>query len=62
MAGMITKKPTTIHSAMQAGVFPAAWYDGFCALARAEAISEPNRELFNFLKLPGNDGGPGGVG
>jgi len=40
---------------MQAGVFPAAWYDAFCELARGASIDEPPRSLFSFINLAKED-------
>jgi len=51
VAKALKKKPQTVHTAMQSGVFPAAWYDAFCALAQSAAIDEPPRSLFSFIDL-----------
>ena len=55
VAAELTKKHTTVHSHMQAGVFPAAWYDAFCELARGASIDEPPRSLFSFINLAKED-------
>ena len=51
VAVRLDKKPTTVHSHMQSGVFPAAWYDALCELAREASVEEPPRALFSFLDL-----------
>ena len=51
VAKCLKKKPQTVHTAMQSGVFPAAWYDAFCELARGASIDEPPRSLFSFIDL-----------
>lgn len=51
VAKSLRKKPQTVHTAMQSGVFPAAWYDAFCELARKASVEEPPRTLFSFLDL-----------
>ena len=48
----LNKKPTTVHSHMQAGSLPAAWYDALCQMAREAQKAEPDRRLFSFLQLP----------
>jgi hypothetical protein len=49
----LKKKHTTVHSHIQAGVLPAAWYDALCQLARDAKKAEPQRSLFSFLQLDG---------
>jgi hypothetical protein len=51
VAKCLKKKPQTVHTAMQSGIFPAAWYDAFCELARGASIAEPPRSLFSFIDL-----------
>ncbi|WP_299084166.1 hypothetical protein [uncultured Ruegeria sp.] len=51
VAKALRKKPQTIHTAMQAGVFPSAWYDALCQMAREAKLQEPPRSLFSFLQL-----------
>jgi hypothetical protein len=51
VAAELTKKHTTVHSHMQAGVLPAAWYDALCKLARDGGKEEPQRALFSFLQV-----------
>lgn len=51
VASGLKKKHTTVHSHMQAGVLPAAWYDALCRLARDHDKEEPPRSLFSFLQL-----------
>lgn len=51
VAKALKKKPQTVHTAMQSGKFPAAWYDALCELARNMSIKEPLRELFSFVEL-----------
>ncbi|TDK51153.1 hypothetical protein [Antarcticimicrobium luteum] len=48
----LNKKPTTVHTHMQDGVMPAAWYDAICQMAREQQVAEPPRALFSFLKVP----------
>ncbi|WP_226550830.1 hypothetical protein [Celeribacter naphthalenivorans] len=45
------KKPTTVHTHMQAGALPAAWYDALCDLARELGKAEPKRAFFSFVPL-----------
>ena len=45
----IGKKPTTVHTAMQAGVFPAAWFLALCDLAERAEVSAPDMTLFSFI-------------
>ena len=45
------KKPTTVHTHMQAGVLPAAWYDALCGLACELGQDTPERVLFSFVPL-----------
>lgn len=45
------KKPTTVHTHMQVGVLPAAWYDALCALACELGQDAPERGLFSFVPL-----------
>ena len=47
----LSKAPQTVHSAMQSGVLPAAWYDALCTLAKAGGVEAPPRSLFSFLQL-----------
>jgi len=51
VAAGLTKKHTTVHSHMQAGVLLAAWYDALCKLAREAGKKEPQRALFSFLQV-----------
>lgn len=51
VATELKKKHTTVHSHMQAGVLPAAWYDALCQMAREAQKAEPDRCLFSFLKI-----------
>ncbi len=53
VAKRLEKKPTTVHTHMQAGTLPATWYDALCRLARERGLREPERALFNFLRLDG---------
>ena len=52
VARRIDKRPTTVHSHMQSGSLPSAWYPALCMLAREQKIQEPDRCLFSFLKIP----------
>ena len=52
VAARLGKKPTTVHTHMQSGVLPAAWYDVLCRLAREDGIEEPPRAMFSFLQPP----------
>lgn len=45
------KSPTTVHTHMQEGVLPAAWYDALCQIARESDVAEPPRSLFSFLQV-----------
>lgn len=45
------KKPTTVHTHMQVGVLPAAWYDALCVLACELGQDAPERGLFSFVPL-----------
>jgi len=47
----LKKKHTTVHSHMQAGTLPAAWYDALCQMAATQGKDEPPRTLFSFLQL-----------
>ncbi|KPU84356.1 hypothetical protein JI58_04250 [Marinosulfonomonas sp. PRT-SC04] len=51
VAKSLKKKPQTVHTAMQSGIFPAAWYNALCELARKASIEEPKRDLFSFINL-----------
>ncbi|AVO37368.2 carph-isopro domain-containing protein [Pukyongiella litopenaei] len=51
VAARLGKRPTTVHTHMQAGTLPTAWYDALCQMAREANIPEPKRELFSFLKI-----------
>ncbi len=51
VAVALKKKHTTVHSHMQDGAFPAAWYDALCKLAKEHGGEEPPRSMFSFLKL-----------
>lgn len=51
VAERLGKRPTTVHSHMQSGVMPAAWYDAFCRMADIDGIAQPRRDLFSFLKV-----------
>jgi len=51
VAVRLDKKPTTVHSHIQAGVLPAAWYDALCQMADKHGKDEPQRSLFSFLQL-----------
>lgn len=51
VAKSLKKKPQTVHTAMQSGIFPAAWYDAFCELAKAALVDEPPRSLFSFIDI-----------
>ncbi|MEL6648020.1 MAG: hypothetical protein AAFQ05_09980 [Pseudomonadota bacterium] len=51
VAKSLKKKPQTVHTAMQSGVFPAAWYAAFCELADKASLDQPPRSLFSFLDL-----------
>ena len=53
VASRLAKKPTTVHSHMQAGTLPAAWYDALCQIAREDGLEEPARDLFSFLRRIG---------
>jgi hypothetical protein len=50
-AERLGKRPTTVHTHMQAGSLPASWYDALCRLAREDGIEEPPRSMFSFLKI-----------
>lgn len=56
VADRIGKKPTSVHSQMQSGVLPAAWYDIICHLAREDGLPEPPRSMFGFLRSPDEGG------
>jgi hypothetical protein len=45
------KTHTTVHSHMQAGVLPAAWYAALCRMARDASLEEPPRSMFSFLQI-----------
>ena len=45
------KKPTTVHTHMQAGKLPAAWYDAFTALAAERGVKKPEASFFSFVPL-----------
>lgn len=47
----LSKTHTTVHSHMQAGVLPAAWYDALCQMARDASLEEPPRSMFSFLQI-----------
>jgi hypothetical protein len=51
VADSLNKKPQTVHTAMQSGVFPAAWYDALCKIAIESHQKEPPRALFSFLQV-----------
>ena len=51
VAARLGKRPTTVHTHMQAGVLPAAWYDALCVMAAEAEVCEPNRGLFSFLAV-----------
>lgn len=53
VASRLGKKPTTVHTQMQSGAFPAAWYDAMCKLSNEACLPEPNRSLFSFVVLKG---------
>lgn len=55
VATRLKKRPTTVHSHMQAGVLPAAWYPALCSVASEFKVAEPQRELFSFIELPERD-------
>lgn len=55
VAERLGKRPTTVHTHMQSGVLPAAWYDAFCRMADIDGIEQPRRELFSFLKVREED-------
>ena len=52
VAASLGKSPKTIHTQMQVGVFPPAWFDALCELAKNSDVPEPSRDLFSFLSLP----------
>ena len=60
VASALSKRGTTVHIAMQAGVFPASWYDALCKLAKASGIDAPERSLFSFLQLAASGDADGG--
>ena len=47
----LNKRPTTVHTHMQEGIMPSAWYDALCQMAREQEVAEPPRSLFSFLKV-----------
>lgn len=49
------KRPTTVHTHMQAGVLPAAWYDALCALSVEAGHKPPSRSMFSFVSLVPED-------
>ena len=51
VAKRLNKKPTTVHTHMQDGQMPAAWYDALCQMAKELDVQEPPRRLFSFLKM-----------
>ena len=53
VAARLDKGPTTVHSQMQAGRLPAAWYPAICQLAHEKKLPEPATSLFSFLALDG---------
>ncbi|KIC09832.1 hypothetical protein RA19_13780 [Leisingera sp. ANG-M1] len=61
VAKRLGKKPTTVHTHMQAGALPAAWYDAICTLAREKGMAEPSRTLFSFLSVEREDSDTGGA-
>lgn len=51
VASHLGKGATTVHTHMQAGKLPAAWYDALCRLAGQKGVAMPSRSLFTFLAL-----------
>ncbi|WP_421054013.1 hypothetical protein [Leisingera sp. D0M16] len=51
VAKRLGKRHTTVHTHMQAGALPAAWYDALCLMAHEKGIAEPPRSLFSFLTV-----------
>ena len=51
VADRLNKKPTTVHTHMQGGKMPAAWYDALCRMAREKGVPEPSRSMFSFIKM-----------
>lgn len=51
VARALRKTHTTVHSHMQAGVLPAAWYDALCQMAFDASLEEPPRSMFSFLQI-----------
>jgi len=52
VASSLKKGPTTVHTAMQSGEFPASWYDALCRSARDAGVPEPDRDMFSFIRPP----------
>lgn len=55
VAKRLGRRAKTVHHYMQAGALPPAWYDALCQLAREDGIAEPQRDLFSFLRPPGEE-------
>lgn len=51
VATRIGKKPTTVHTHMQSGALPPAWYDAACKMAAEAGLPEPSRDLFSFAQI-----------
>jgi hypothetical protein len=51
VAVRLGKRPTTVHTHMQAGVLPAAWYCALCDLSVEIGQTPPPRSLFSFVSL-----------
>jgi hypothetical protein len=51
VARFLHKKPSTVHTAMQSGVLPAAWYDALCQMSFDASLEEPPRSMFSFLQI-----------
>lgn len=61
VAGRLGKGRTTVHTHMQSGVLPAAWYNALCTLALEKGVEQPSRALFSFLSMEGVEGEGGAV-
>lgn len=51
VAVRLGKQPTTVHTHMQGGALPAAWFNALCDMAREFERDEPDRDLFTFIPL-----------
>jgi hypothetical protein len=51
VAARIGKSGTTVHTHMQVGTLPPAWYVALCDVALERGVALPARSLFSFLEL-----------